>query len=123
MAVSILACSISEKSAIESLMANREQALENKDIDLYMSCISKNYKDNSDTSKTLKLKTEQLFSTYQKIDFSFSNRSIYIKNDSAKLVESYVMSVVSSTGTDYISGQERFTLIKEKNDWKILKGL
>lgn len=104
-------------------MANREQALENKDIDLYMSCISKNYNDNSDTYKTLKLKIEQLFSTYQKIDFSFSNRSIYIKNGSAKLVESYVMSVATSAGTDHIRGQECFTLIKEKNDWKIIKGL
>jgi hypothetical protein len=97
--------------------------METKDIALYMSCISEDYKDNADTYDLIRDKMEKNFDIFEKIDFSQSNQTIYQDNTAAVVVQNFELSFTVRGEQDHASGKERIYLEKKVGEWKIVKGL
>ncbi|MBI5787796.1 MAG: nuclear transport factor 2 family protein [Candidatus Schekmanbacteria bacterium] len=118
------ACSgSSPKQEIEEILSKREQALANKDLDLYTSLISANYADKNKTFQEIKLNAERNFAAFGKIEMTSHKRSVYIDNSQAVVVQEYVLSFWLPSGRRSIKDKERLVLQKEEGGWKIIQGL
>jgi len=56
--------------------ATKEEALQKKDLALYLSCISKSYKDKNENYEQLKNRIQGYFKSFDRIDYSSWDRSI-----------------------------------------------
>ena len=97
--------------------------METKDIDLYMSCISEDYQDDTVTYDLIQEKMEKNFSIFEKIDFSQSNQTIYQDDVSALVVQNFELSFTIGGEQDHATGKERIFLKRKEGEWKIVKGL
>jgi len=108
---------------IRNVLSLRKQAMETKDIDLYMSCISEDYQDDTVTYDLIQEKMEKNFSIFEKIDFSQSNQTIYQDDVSALVVQNFELSFTIGGEQDHATGKERIFLKRKEGEWKIVKGL
>ena len=108
---------------IKAVMSIREKAMQKKDINLYMGCISKEYRDNTETYEIIRQKMLQNFRVFEKIEFSHSNQTVYINRDLATVVQDYELGFTIAGDRDHARGKEKIFLKKEEGKWKILKGL
>ncbi|MGA1844788.1 MAG: YybH family protein [bacterium] len=114
-----------EKSerAIGEVLALREQAMEGKDIDLYMRCISEAYQDGNETYTSIRERMQRNFRAFERIDFSQFNRTVYPEGDSATVVQEYEIGFVFEGRRDYVKGKEKILFKRNPGGWKIVKGI
>ncbi len=105
------------------VLNRRERALERGDLSLYLSCISKDYQDKEKDFSAVGQKVARSISALKGIEFSFSDRSIYINGEFATVYQKVLLSVDTGGKKKHFSDRERLTLVKEKDGWKIIKGL
>ncbi len=108
---------------IDLLMRNREIAIKQKDINLYMKCISRAYNHNSKTFEMIIKEMEENFNVFDGIDFSTSKRKIYPEDKALIVVQDYDLVFSLNGKSEHYHGKERIFLIKEDSGWKIIKGL
>ena len=111
------------EKAIGLVMFTRERAIREKDIDLYMTCISEDYTDNTDTFDMVKERMHKNFEVFDRIDFSTSDRTVYLEDQTATLVQDYDLVFFVDGKSDRARGKERIFLRREDRGWKIVKGL
>jgi hypothetical protein len=128
--ISILVClncsrrSIGESErAIGEVLALREQAMEGKDIDRYMRCISEAYKDGNETYASIREKMQRNFMAFERIDLAQFNRTVYPDGDNAVVVQEYELGFVIEGKRDYVRGKERILLMRGPDGWKIKEGI
>jgi len=109
--------------AIAEVLALREQAMEGKDIERYMRCISEAYQDGNETHATIRERMQQNFMAFESIDFSQFNRTIYPEGDTATVVQEYELGFVIEGRRDYVRGKERILLTRGPDGWKIVEGI
>jgi hypothetical protein len=101
----------------------REEALQKKDLSLYLSCISKSYHDKDEDFSRLQNRMEGYFKTFDYIAYSGWDRSIQIEGDQARVTQRFLLEVERAGKKRRYSGKEALFLRKEGNRWKIIKGL
>lgn len=111
------------EKAINQVMSIREKAIREKDIDLYMTCISKDYKDREDSFDVVRERMQKNFEVFEMIDFLTSKRTVYLEGQKAMLVEDYEIVFFAGAKRDRARGKEQIFLRKEDGGWKIVKGL
>ena len=109
--------------AIGEVLALREQAMEGKDIDRYMTCISEAYQDGNETYSSLRERMQRNFAAFESIDFSQFNRTIYPEGDTATVVQEYEIGFVFEGKRDCVRGKEKILLKRNAEGWKIVKGI
>ncbi len=119
----ILSCGASPEAQIHKVLDKRKRGLEQKDIELYMSCVSSDYKDGRETYAIIKQKTAGFFEAFDQIELTIEDRSIYVDGDSARVVEKYILTFNVPSGKKMGKAEQLFILRKEKDGWKIIKGL
>lgn len=118
-----VACGSSPRQQVEEVLVKREQALAAKNIRDYMALVSRDYYDEGKTYKDILEKAEKNFSTFSKIELTTSKRGIYIEEDQAVAVQEFVLSFWIQSKRKSVKNKERLVLKKEKDNWKIIKGL
>jgi len=119
----LLACRISEEENIHQTLNRREEALQKKEISLYLSCISKAYQDGDENFDRLRKRIEHYFSTFDQIKYGNWDRTIQVEGDSARVIQEFYLEVERQGKKNRYSGKESIFLKKEGRKWRIIKGL
>ncbi len=119
----LLACQISEEEKIYQILNRRQEALEKKDLSLYLSCISKAYQDKEEDVYRLQERIEGYFKTFDRITYSSWDRSVQIEGDTSTVIQQFYLEVEKGEKKNHYSGKEVLFLKKEGKEWKFIKGL
>jgi ketosteroid isomerase-like protein len=119
----LLACQVSEEEKIYQLLNRRQEALQKRDLSLYLSCISNAYQDKEEDFSRLQKRIERYFKTFDRISYSSWDRSIQIDGETAIVLQSFHLEAEKGGKENRYSGKEVLFLKKEGKEWKIIKGL
>jgi hypothetical protein len=119
----LLACQVSEEEKIYQILNRRQEALQRRDLSLYLSCISKAYQDKEEDFNRLQKRIEGYFKTFDRISYSSWDRSVQIDGETATVIQQFYLEVEKGEKKNRYSGKEALFLKKEGKGWKITKGL
>ena len=119
----LLACQVSEEEKIYQILNRRQEALQKRDLSLYLSCISKVYQDKEEDFNRLQKRIEGYFKTFDRISYSSWDRSVQIDGETATVIQQFYLEVEKGEKKNRYSGKEALFLKKEGKGWKITKGL
>jgi len=119
----LLACQVSEEEKIYQILNRRQEALQKKDLSLYLSCISKAYQDKEEDFNRLEKRIEGYFKTFDRIAYSSWDRSAHIEEETAMVIQQFHLEVEKGEKKNRYSGKEALFFKKEGREWKIIKGL
>jgi ketosteroid isomerase-like protein len=117
------ACQVSQEEKIYQILNRRQEALQKRDLSLYLSCISKAYQDKEEDFNRLKKRIEGYFKTFDRITYSSWDRSVQIEGETATVIQQFHLEVEKGEKINRYSGQEALFLKKEGREWKITRGL
>ncbi len=119
----LLACQDSEEEKIYQTLNRRQEALQKRDLSLYLSCISRAYQDKEEDFDRLQKRMEGYFKTFNRISYSSWDRSVQIDGGTATAVQQFQLEVEKGGKKNRYSGKEALFLKKEGKEWRIIKGL
>ncbi len=119
----LLACQVSEEEKIYQVLNRRQEALQKRDLSLYLSCISKAYQNKEEDFNRLQKRIEGYFKTFDRISYSCWDRSIQVDGETAVVIQPFFLEVEKGENKSHYSGKEVIFLKKEGKEWKIIKGL
>jgi hypothetical protein len=105
------------------MLNRRQEALQKKDLSLYLSCISSAYQDKDENFNRLQKRIEGYFKTFDRISYSSWDRSIQIDGETAIVLQPFYLEVEKEGKKNRNYGKEVLFLKKEGKEWKIVKGL
>ena len=117
------ACTSSDQEKIERLLVQRAEAFQNKNLALYLSCISKDYQDKEENFEKLKNRVSGYFETFDRIDYIAWDRSIQVEGKNATTLQQFRIEVEKKGNKNQYAGREMLHLRKEGGEWKIVSGL
>jgi hypothetical protein len=112
-----------DRLAVEAVAAKRQQALNRKDIALYLSIISPAYNDKGKDYAAKARELEASFRTFDRIEYHSLDRKIEIGGAQATVSGTYRMTVVRRGKELSLEGVERIRLAKGADGWRIVGGL
>lgn len=123
--LSVTACTQAqpEREHILRVMRLRAQALNARDLALYLSLISPAYNDGGKTFAGLRDGLEAGFKTYDTVSYRAEEQKVEIRGQRAEVTGGYCMKVVIRGHEMALEGRERITLAREPGGWKIVGGL
>ena len=119
----LVSCQISDEDKIHQTLNRREEALQTKDLPLYLSCISNAYRDKEEDFGQLQKRIEGYFRTFDQIKYYNWDRSVHIEGDRAWITQQFHLEVEKEGRTKRYSGTEALFFEREGRKWKIIKGL
>ncbi len=119
----LLACQTPEEEKIRQTLQQRQEALRNRDLPLYLSCISKAYHDKEEDFSQLQTRIGGYFRNFDRIEYLSSNVSIHREGDTAIVTQEFHLEVERQGKTNRYSGKEALLFRKEGRNWKIVGGL
>jgi len=119
----LLACQVSEEEKIYQILNRRQEALQKKDLSLYLSCISKAYQDKEEDFNRLEKRIEGYFKNFDRISYSSWDRAIQIEGETATVIQPFYLEVEKGEKKNSYTGKEALFFKKEGREWKIIKGL
>ena len=117
------ACTSSDQEKIERLLVQRAEAFQNKNLALYLSCISKDYQDKEENFEKLKNRVSGHFETFDRVDYSAWDQSIQVESKNATAIQQFRIEVEKKGNKNQYVGREVIHLHKEGGEWKIISGL
>lgn len=119
----LLACQASEEEKIYQILNRRQEALQKRDLTLYLSCISKAYQDKEEDFNRLEKRIEGYFKTFDRITYSNWDRSVHMEGETATVIQQFHLEVEKGEKKNRYSGKEALFFKKEGREWKIIRGL
>lgn len=119
----LLTCQVSEEERIHQVLNRREEALQKKNLSLYLSCISKAYQDKEEDFSRLQNRIEGYFKTFDQIRYSSWERSVHIEGKTATVIQQFQLEVEKGLKKNRYLGKEALFFQKEGREWKIIRGL
>lgn len=119
----LLTCQVSEEEKIHQVLNRREEALQKKNLSLYLSCISKAYQGKEEDFSRLQNRIKGYFETFDQIRYSSWERSIHIEGDAATVIQQFQLEVEKGSKKNRYLGKEALFFQKEGREWKIVRGL
>jgi hypothetical protein len=119
----LLSCQVSEEEKIYQTLSRRQEALQKRDLSLYLSCISNAYQDKEEDVDRLQRRIEGYFKTFDRITYSSWNRSVQIDGETSTVIQQFYLEVEKGEKKNHYSGEEALFLKKEGKEWKIIRGL
>ncbi len=121
----IVSCGNSDKKEIDELLSRRQRAFETKDIDLYLKCISQDYKEEKEGNavgiEEIKRNFLSNVSIFDQIKISYSDRTIYQLGEKAELVQKTAVEVKIENDHSRFQINEKIRLEKINGKWEIVK--
>ncbi len=119
----LLSCQTSEEEKIYQTLSRRQEALQKRDLSLYLSCISEAYQDKEEDFSRLQKRIEGYFKTFDRITYSSWDRSVQVDGKTSTVIQQVYLEVEKGEKKNRYSGKEVLFLKKEGRQWKITKGL
>ena len=112
-----------EKEAVLRVLQMREQAMNTRNINLYLMIISPAYSDKGKDRAQLQDGLEAGFKIYDSVRYQAGEQKLQIKGKQAEVTGTYRMKVVIRGKEMVLDGKEHLVLAKEPDGWKIIAGL
>lgn len=120
-----VSCGNPENNEIEKALSDREEALETKNVDLYMSLISPSYsleKDNKVIGvEEVRKNFLSNFTIFDNLEISHTARSIYDKGQKTEVVQMVVVVATVNESKSRFKINERIEFAKIDGKWLIVK--
>lgn len=121
----VSSCPNQGNAGIDKLLSDREQALETKNVDLYMSLISPDYNQEKD-NKTIGVEEIRKnflsnVTLFDNLEISHANRSIYDKGQKTEVVQMTIVDVAVNETKSKFKINERIQLVEIDGKWLIVK--
>ena len=101
----------------------RAKAMNARNINLYLTIISPNYRDKGKDREQLQDGLEVGFKVYDSVSYQADAQKLVIKGNQAEVIGTYRMKVVIRGKEMVLNGKEHLVLAKEPDGWKIIAGL
>jgi hypothetical protein len=119
----LLAGQAEEEDEIIEVLDRREKALENKDLQLYLSVVSPRYEHQGQGVRELEQRLSESFRVFDEIRYEASDRRVWFFGNYATVEQRYRLEAKLLGELQVHSEIERFELIREPEGWMIVKGL
>lgn len=120
-----VSCGNPENNEIEKVLSDREEALETKNVDLYMSLISPSYSLEKDNKVIGVEEVRKNFlsnvTLFDNLEISHTDRSIYDKGQKTEVVQMVVVVATVNESKSRFRINERIELAKIDGKWLIVK--
>jgi len=125
LALFIVSCQGSQNEEIEALLSVREEAIETKNVDLYMTLISPEYsvEKNNKVIGTEEIKKKFLSNVtlFDDLELTSANRSIYERDDVTEVVQLTVVDALVDDTKNRFKVNEKIQFSKIDGKWLIVK--
>ena len=123
--VSLSWCGRSDQDMIREVIEQRAQAIERKNLDRYLECVSPAYHDSQGRGyDQLKERLETIFQGFERVEYLPGRRFVYPYGETAAVVQEFTLRFRPSEGeVTSRKGKERIILKKEGKKWRIIDGL
>ena len=121
----VLSCGSPQNEEIESQLSIREEAIETKNVDLYMTLISPDYTVETHTkvigAEAIKKKFLSNVALFDKLEITNANRSIYERDDVTEVVQLTVVDALVDDTKNRFKVNEKIQFSKIDGKWLIVK--
>jgi len=120
-----VSCGSDEQRAIDEVLSVRQKAYETKDVDLYMTLIAPDYKQEK-KGKTIgpaevKKNFEVNVKLFDTVRLTSTDRTIYTEGDKAEVFQKTLVDATDDEGRSRMRIKEKLTLARENGKWVIVK--
>jgi hypothetical protein len=121
----LLGCTTAEpdQQAIRDLLAERQQALNARNLERYVAILSPGYRDKGLDYAGKRTELAQTLASWDEINFTADPYRITIQGSSARAKGTYRLRVARSGKKLELGGEEELRLAREAGTWKITGGL
>lgn len=112
-----------ELDRINKALVIRQQALNNRDLSLYMTVISPGFKNGNKDYRQLQSELASGFKRYEQLSYRSDPVNVSISGDRAQVEAGYELRVKLAGKETVLHGVEHLTLVREAGEWKIIAGL
>ncbi len=123
--VILLACGNSQNKEVDDLLLKRQQALEAKDVESYLTLISPDYSEERDghtlTLEDMKKSFLTNVSLFDDLQISHTNRSIYMKDNKADVFQITEVRASINDSKSVFKMSEKIAIEKIGDKWLIVK--
>lgn len=123
--VLIVSCGNGENRDIEKVLDTRAKAFETKDVELYMSLISPDYRQEKKGKVIGPEEVRKNFNInvklFDSVSLSTSGRTIYRDGDTAEVFQKTVVNARDAEGKKKLRLNEKMVLARENGKWLIVK--
>lgn len=121
----LLACTNSQNTEIDELLVKRQEALETKDVELYLTLISPDYSEERDgntlTLEDIKKGFLTNVSLFDALQISHADRSIYLKGNTAEVFQITKVTASINDTKSVFKLSEKIGVQKTGDKWLIVK--
>jgi ketosteroid isomerase-like protein len=125
LAVLLDSCGNSDRKEIESVLSQRQRALETKNLELYIECISPGYRVDKDGEvidiEKLKKQFETNVSLFDDIQISSKDQSVYIEGNTANVAQRTDVRLRIEKDKGAFRLSESLVFEKIDGKWRIIK--
>ncbi|GJM16565.1 MAG: hypothetical protein DHS20C13_18920 [Thermodesulfobacteriota bacterium] len=125
LALFIVSCQSSQNEEIEALLSKREEAIETKNIDLYMTLISPEYSVEEDNKvmgrEEIKKKFLSNVTLFDDLELTSANRSIYERDGITEVVQLTVVDALVDDTKNRFKVNEKIQISQIDGKWLIVK--
>lgn len=119
-------CGNTDNKEIKKILSDREAAFENKDPKLYLSCISPDYKQQTEDqvigTEELKKRFDSNTTVFDEVIIKRKDINIYMKSESlAEVYQKSLFNLKIEKETSTYKTVEKILLEKKNGSWKIVK--
>ncbi|MDQ6973475.1 MAG: nuclear transport factor 2 family protein [Mariprofundaceae bacterium] len=120
----LVACTPSPKGAVQHVLDQRSQAMQEKNIQHYAQLIADDYMSRGRDKKIVVAEMRRLFKSFDKIQMKTHDRTVRIVADGhAECEQNYQLKVYADGEWRNITHREQLLLRHKNNGWKIIAGL
>lgn len=101
----------------------RSQALNGRNLQLYLTTISQQYNDRGRDFAAMRDSLEASFKVFDSVSYQAGEQKVAVSGGKAEVSGEYRMRVVIRGKGMSLDGRERIRLAKEAGGWKIIAGL
>ncbi|HSE83694.1 MAG TPA: nuclear transport factor 2 family protein [Thermodesulfobacteriota bacterium] len=121
----VSSCGKSDEEEIEELLSKRQKAFETKNVELYLSCISPEYKQKKDETvigvEEIKKGFITNVSVFDRIELSPFDRNIYQDGDKAEVFQKVKVNLKIEKEENQFVLREKLGLEKVNGKWFVVK--
>ncbi len=123
--LALTSCAPDSNRSIEDVLSQRKDAMESKNLELYLKCISPDYKEHKDGDtlniEDVKKKFLTNVTLFDDIDIVHKNRTIYVNGNSADVAQKTIVRVRINRSKSVFTFNEQIGLAKNNGRWEIVK--
>ena len=119
----LLAGRVEEEDRIGQALDQRSDALEKRDLGLYLAVVSPRYSEQGQGLDAVRSKVEGVFASFQDIHYRVFNRQVRLNGDQAVVEQGFRLEAKLAGERQTFEDRERLELFREDGQWKIVGGL